>query len=251
MRRTFWTALIYISILPALANAQEFSLQPGETIEDQKDFSPFVDQHFPNRVYWGDTHLHTSNSPDAGMVGNTLPPEMAYRFARGEEVSSSGGLRVKLVRPLDWLVVSDHSEYMGLAPMLQRGDPVLLEDPVGRQVYEDYRAGGERAYNAFLELVNSVTRGELLIKNPEVMRSVWEDNNEVADRYNDPGHFSAFIGYEWSSLPSGNNLHRVVIFRDGADKASQVVPFSSVDRPAISDTSTRVPLPTVSGATCS
>lgn len=163
------------------------------------------------------------------MVGNTLPPDTAYRFARGEEVVSSTGLRTKLNRPLDWLVVSDHSEYMGLAPMLQSGDEALLSDPYGKKFYEDYKAGGETAYNAFLEIVASVTRGELLIKNPEVMRSVWEDNNAIADRFNDPGRFTAFIGYEWSSVPKGNNLHRVVIFRDDAEKTNRVVPFSSID----------------------
>jgi len=224
-------ALLSATLLPGISVGQEFTLQPGDTIEDKADFSPFVDQHFPNRVFWGDTHLHTSNSPDAGMVGNTLSPEMAYRYAMGEEVTTSTGLRSKLIRSLDWLVVSDHSEYMGLAPMLQRGDPALLADPFGKQVYEDFRAGGERAYNVFLKLVNSVTRGELLIENPEVLRSVWEENNAIADRYNDPGRFTAFIGYEWSSVPAGNNLHRVVIFRDGADKADQVVPFSSIDSP--------------------
>jgi hypothetical protein len=222
---------VALALVAAGARAQEFTIQRGETIEDKKDFSPFVDQHFPNRVFWGDTHLHTSNSPDAGLVGNTLPPEMAYRYAMGEEVVTSTGLRSKLIRPLDWLVVSDHSEYMGIAPMLQRGDRALLDDPFGAQLYKDFRAGGETAYNAFLELVASVTRGEMLIDNPEVMRSVWESNNKIADEFNDPGHFTAFIGYEWSSVPAGNNLHRVVIFRDSAEKASQVVPFSSIDSP--------------------
>ena len=231
MKITTVATIFAIVLSPTLSLGQEFTLQKGETIEDEADYSPFVDQHFPNRVFWGDTHLHTSNSPDAGMVGNTLPPEMAYRYAMGEEVVSSTGLRTKLVRPLDWLVVSDHSEYMGLAPMLQRGDQALLDDPYGKQFYEDYRAGGEKAYNAFLELVASVTRGELLIENPEVLRSVWEDNNAIADRFNDPGRFTAFIGYEWSSVPAGNNLHRVVIFRDNAEKADQVVPFSSIDSP--------------------
>lgn len=120
---------------------------------------------------------------------------------------------------------------MGLAPMFRRGDPVLLEDPVGKQLCDDFRAGGGRACNALLEPVNSVTRGELLIENPEVMRLVWVDNNEGTDRYDDPGRFSAFIGHEWSSLPSGTNVHRVVILQDGADKAGQVVPFSSVESP--------------------
>lgn len=231
MTLKFYSIVALALILPLQANAQEFSITKGETIERKQEFSPFVDQYFPNRVYWGDTHLHTSNSPDAGMVGNTLSPADAYRFAKGEEVTSSTGTRTKLVRPLDWLVVSDHSEYMGLAPMLQRGDEALLDDPFGAKLYEEFQAGGEEAYLAFIEIVDSVTRGELLIDNPEVMRTVWEDNNAIADSFNSPGHFTAFIGYEWSSLPQGNNLHRVVVFRDDAEKADQVVPFSSIDSP--------------------
>jgi hypothetical protein len=196
-------------------------------------YSPFVDQHHPDRVYWGDTHLHTSNSADAGFVGNTLDPEAAYRFAMGEEVTSSTGLRTKLIRPLDFLVVSDHSEYMGLAPMLQSGDPALLADPVGRRWYDMFNAGQEQAYAAFREVVQSVTEGKLLVKNPEVMRTVWQQNNAIADEFNNPGQFTAFIGYEWSSLPGGRNLHRVVIFRDDASSANQVVPFSSLDSPDV------------------
>jgi len=231
MKSTAIGFLFAIAVSTSVAYGQEFSLQKGETIEDKKDFSPFVDQHYPNRVFWGDTHLHTSNSPDAGMVGNSVSPEMAYRYAKGEEVTSSTGLRSKLIRPLDWLVVSDHAEYMGIAPMLQTGDQALLDDPYGAQLYEAFRAGGDKAYNAFLEIVASVARGELLIKNPEVMRSVWEENNAIADQQNNPGVFTAFIGFEWSSLPDGNNLHRVVIFRDDAKKADEVVLFSSIDSP--------------------
>jgi len=218
-----------LSILVSTVSAQEFSVHEDEVASDTPDFSPFVDRHYPQRVYWGDTHLHTANSPDAGLVGNKLGPDMAYRFARGEEVTSSGGLRVKLIRPLDFLVVSDHSEYMGFAPMLVTGDPVLLSDPTGKRWYDMYNGGQEQAYAAFRELVTSVTEGNMLIKNDAVMRTVWERNNATADEFNDPGKFTAFIGYEWSSLPQGNNMHRVMIFRDDASKANQIVPFSSMD----------------------
>lgn len=220
-------------VLGGAALAQEFTVAPEDVQGNEPDYSPFVDQHFPNRVYWGDTHMHTSNSPDAGLVGNTLGPDMAYRFARGEEVTSSTGLRVKLKRRLDFLVVSDHSEYMGLAPMLQTGDPALLADPTGKRWYDMFNAGKEEAYAAFREAVQSVTEGNLLIKNEGVMRTVWERNNATADEFNEPGKFTAFIGYEWSSMPGGRNLHRVVIFRDAADRANQVVPFSSIDSPDV------------------
>ncbi|MGI9482689.1 MAG: DUF3604 domain-containing protein, partial [Hyphomicrobiales bacterium] len=162
MHKLISTAFVAAAMMlnaSSLGLAQEFSITSDQVIQNVKDFSPFVDQHFPNKVLWGDTHLHTSNSPDAGMVGNSLSPDAAYRFAKGEEVTSSGGLRTKLVRPLDFLVVSDHSEYMGLAPMLQSGDQALLDDPYGKQLYEKFNAGGDQAYAAFREIVQSVTEG--------------------------------------------------------------------------------------------
>ena len=219
-------ALVLVT-MPALA--QEFTLHKEDVVGDKPDYSPFVDRHYPQRVYWGDTHLHTANSPDAGLVGNTLGPDMAYRFARGEEVTASGGLRVKLIRPLDFLVVADHSEYMGLPPMLAAGDPVLLSDPTGKRWYDMYNGGPEQTVAAMREVVDSVVAGTNLIKNDGVMRTIWERNNATADEFNDPGNFTAFIGYEWTSFPGGNNLHRVVVFRDDASKANQVVPFSSMD----------------------
>src|SRR5881296_2876898 len=96
------------------AAAQDIPPPTGEKIQ----YSPYPRKNFPTRVYFGDTHLHTSYSTDAGMIGNTLGPDEAYRFARGEEVTSSTGVRARLQRPLDFLVVSDHSENLGLAPMI-------------------------------------------------------------------------------------------------------------------------------------
>ena len=98
MKRWLLAAAL-IALMGSAASGQEFTIQEGETTSNQPDFSPYVDQNFADRVYWGDTHLHTSNSGDAGFVGNTLGPDMAYRFARGEEVTSSTGLRAKLSRP--------------------------------------------------------------------------------------------------------------------------------------------------------
>jgi len=88
-----------------------------------QNYSPFVERKGLETVYWGDTHLHTAYSTDAGMIGNTLSPDEAYRFARGEEVTSSTGIPARLVRPLDFLVVSDHAENLGLAPMIAESNP--------------------------------------------------------------------------------------------------------------------------------
>ena len=221
--------LILLLLAGAPAFSQEFTLDPEDVQGNEPDYSPYVDRNIPDRVFWGDTHMHTSNSPDAGLVGNTLGPDTAYRFARGEEVTSSTGLRVKLIRPLDFLVVSDHAEYLGLPVMLNSGDPALLADPYGKRLYEMFRAGPEEAYNAFRELLEGVTQRKELIKNEGMKRSAWERFTATADEFNEAGKFTAFIGFEWSSLPQGNNLHRVVILRDGADRANQVLPYSLFD----------------------
>ena len=188
-----------------------------------------MDRNIPVRVFFGDTHHHTANSPDAGLIGNTLGPDMAYRFARGEEVTSSTGLRVKLNRPLDFLVVSDHAEYLGLPVMIRNGDPVLLADPYGKRWYDMFQTGKDGAYDAVMEIIGSATKGVPLITTESVTRSVWERFTKTAEQFNDPGRFTAFIGFEWSSLPQARNLHRVVIFRDGADRANQVLPYSLFD----------------------
>jgi hypothetical protein len=209
--------------------AQEYSVDRKDIKGNEPDYSPYVDRNIPNRVYWGDTHHHTSYSPDAGLVGNTLDPEQAYRFARGDEVTSSSGLRVKLIRPLDFLVVSDHAEYIGLADMLRDSDPALLSDPNGNRWHSMYQAGGEQAYAAFVEIVKSATERNKLLDNKDVERTIWERFTAIADNYDNPGVFTAFIGFEWSSVPNGNNLHRVMIFRDNAARANQVLPYSLFD----------------------
>ena len=213
----------------ALAQTDAGTLEIEDVAHNKADYSPFVDRHVPDRVLWGDTHLHSSYSFDAGFFGNTLPPEQAYRFARGEEVTSSTGERVKLIRPLDFLVVADHAEYFGLADLMTRGDPVISEDPVTARWYKLRQGTQEDGMQAFYEGVESITSAENLVENPAIQRTAWETTLEYAEAYNDPGKFTAMIGYEWSSSPSGNNLHRVVMFRDGADRARQIVPFSAFD----------------------
>jgi len=221
------------ALIASSAIAQELTPNKEHTISKTEAYSPFVDQHFPNRVLWGDTHLHTSNSVDAGFVGNRLGPEQAYRFARGEEVTSSSGLRAQLLRPLDFLVIADHAEYFGLATMIKEGHPALLADPVGKRWYDMFNESKEGGFNAFMEIVRSGSgdNPEELIKNPSVKQSLWESVNAIADEYNEPGRFTALIGFEWSAVPKGGNLHRVVIFRDGSGRANQVGPLPFFDSP--------------------
>lgn len=99
-------------------NAQDMGIEPEDIRIDKKEYSPYLDRGFPQRVFWGDTHVHTSYSTDAGIVGCIRDPEDAYRFALGEEVVSNTGIRARIMKPLDFLVVSDHAENLGLAPMI-------------------------------------------------------------------------------------------------------------------------------------
>ena len=207
----------------------------NKVLERPKIYSPYVertasDANLAEGVYWGDTHLHTSYSTDSGMLGNTLGPEEAYRFARGEEVRSAAGLRVRLIRPLDFLVVADHAENLGLSVMIAESNPELLKNKWGRKVYDMVKAGkGRDAFQLWLK--DSVTVNKDPIDNRKMTRTVWDRQIAFAEKYNEPGRFTALIGFEWSSINTmqkPGNLHRVVIFKDGRDKAGQVLPFSTV-----------------------
>jgi hypothetical protein len=195
------------------------------------DYSPNVALPPPTQVFWGDTHLHTDASTDAAARGNRLGLEAAYRFARGETVTSSTGQRARLRRPLDFLVVADHSDGMGFFNMLVTGHPELMKEELGRR-WRKLLAEGKGTVVA-REVVNGFAQGTLPWKtnDPALMRTVWDANIAAAEQFNDPGNFTAFIGFEWTSLVKGNNLHRVVVFRDGAGRARQVLPYTLGDSP--------------------
>ena len=196
-----------------------------------KTYSPYAQRGFPSRPLFGDTHLHTSMSMDAGAFGNRLGVREAYQFARGDEVTSSTGLPVKLSRPLDFLVIADHSDNMGFFPDMLAGAPHILSDPTGKDWYERVQAG--KGVGVALELIGLFSQGEFpeaLMYTPDSRpyKSAWKETVDAAEEYNDPGKFTALIGYEWTSLAKGNNLHRVVVYRDDAGKALQMVPYTTV-----------------------
>ncbi len=210
------------------ATGTDFAIDAENVPMKDPVYSPFVGDDYPNRVYWGDSHLHTSYSWDAGLVGNTLGPEDAYRFAKGEQIRASSGQRAKLVRPLDWLVVADHAESLGVAVLIERSDPAILASDVGRKTHDLYKRGD--IYGAFETWgLNVIVGGNNPLADPTLTRTVWEEIINHAENHNEPNKFTAFIGYEWSAAPQGNNLHRVVVMRDGADEASQLLPFASYD----------------------
>ena len=232
----FVIAVFVLPCTPAPLAAQELPNLDKKTAEEvlpKKSYSPNVDENYPKRVFWGDTHLHTSQSIDAVMFGTRLGPDDAYRFARGEEVISSTGQRVQLSRPLDFLVVADHAENLGTMSAVLAGDPRLMEDPVLKRWHDLMNQGPEGGLKVYGEVVTEyLGKGQPFpgpLNDPKMLRSFWERNNAIAEKYNNPGHFTALIGYEWSSNTAGNNLHRVVVFRDNAEKTNQVMPFSAFD----------------------
>ncbi|KPK52308.1 MAG: hypothetical protein AMJ59_27030 [Gammaproteobacteria bacterium SG8_31] len=193
-------------------------------------YSPYPEQNFPNQVFFGDTHLHTAYSPDAGLIGATLTPDDAFRFARGETVISSTGVPARLARPLDFLVVSDHAENLGLPAAVTNRDPQLLATEFGRKIAEIMAPGtieSKFAGYEYWELASQTGKDPLA--GTDFGKSMWAKATEAAERNNVPGKFTAFIGFEWTSTPNGNNLHRNVIFRGGKESADKLVPISAYD----------------------
>jgi hypothetical protein len=202
--------------------------ESAEQAFKQRPYSPYAGRNFPTRPLFGDTHLHTSFSFDAGAFGARLVPKDAYRFAKGEEINASSGQRVKLSRPLDFLVVADHSDNMGFFPQLLAGDSKMLADPQGRKWYDMIESG--KGADAALEMIMAFSQGTfpktlLSLPGTSTYQTAWRETIKAADEANDPGRFTAFIGYEWTSNTGGNNLHRNVIFRDNGAKAALVEPF--------------------------
>jgi hypothetical protein len=226
-----WT-IAGVCALMSSGNAQIWAQDVPGPADKKIIYSPYPSKTFPNRVYFGDTHLHTSYSADAGMAGAIVGPEDAYRFARGEEVKSNSGLPVKLSRPLDFLVIADHAENLGLAPMIAESDPALLKSEWGRKVHDLAKTGtieGQgAAFNMWIAAMQEL-KDPFKGQEDSMARPAWTRLTAAAEKYNEPGRFSAIIGYEWTSGPDGNNLHRNVLFRDGKDKADQIIPLSYYD----------------------
>ena len=195
-----------------------------------RPYSPYAERNFPMRPLFGDTHLHTALSFDAGAAGARLGPREAYKFAKGEEVVSSTGQPVRLSRPLDFLVVTDHSDNMGWFADFLAGKPEILQNAQAREWYDMMQSG--KAGEAAWAIVGTFSQGKFppdIIYQPgnPAYRSTWQSIIDAAEEANDPGRFTAVIGYEWTSLSKGNNLHRNVIYRDNGDKAGLVEPYTT------------------------
>ena len=206
---------------------------PSDTarkVEAKKpDYSPYPDQKFPSRVFWGVAHVHTGYSFDSGMFGVTTTPDDLFRVATGGEVVMDNGQRFKQDRPLDWVSITDHAEYMGIADEIRAGSPELMANPQGKRWYEMSKTSPQEGVKAAIEAVLSMQTGKPVFDASKLTAAAWAHATASADKWNKPGVFTTLHGFEWTCAPGGNNLHRTVIFRDDAAHVNQIVPFSTFD----------------------
>ncbi len=224
MRRTIMVAALLLGSSAMLASCDG----PKPTA---KSAAAVKESEFPDRPLWGDTHLHTANSVDAFGFGVRLGPEEALRFARGEEVTATTGMKAKLSRPLDFLVVTDHAEALGGTKAIADAPRLLIRDATMRRWHDMMNEGPAGSQRAMAEILDARGRNAI----PEAMlnadgaakrtKEVWNGNVDAVERYNEPGKFTAFHGFEYTLMQGGNNLHRNIIFRDGEDKVRTVVPI--------------------------
>jgi uncharacterized protein DUF3604 len=191
--------------LPALAAAEAATTDMGTLDKESAEkafakppYSPYAGRNFPTRPLFGDTHLHTSFSMDAGAFGARLGPKDAYRLARGEEITASSGQQVKLSRPLDFLVVTDHSDGFGFFPLLFAGDAKLLAYPQGRKWYDMIQSG--KGADAAIEIIVSFSQGKMAedllpLPGTPAYRGAWQETIKASDEASESGRFTAFIGY--------------------------------------------------------
>ena len=192
-------------------------------------YSPYADATYPTRVLWGDTHLHTTTrsmrAPPVSRWMWRTRTSRAGRDGNGDERSTA-----KLSRPLDFLVVTDHSDALGVVDQVIRGNPELLANPELRALHDEFNKGSEGAAKAMEYISRTLLEGgPSPLLNPALMRSTWEQYVETADRFNEPGRFTAMIGYEWTPTISGDKLHRNVLYRDDAQSARRLLPFTAAE----------------------
>lgn len=225
------TDIFSASRLQKLSTASALALitAAGSSHALDKPYSQNASPDRQKRVLWGDTHLHTDLSLDARAYGVRLDTATAYRFARGEQVTATLGQPTRLTRPLDFLVVADHSDGMGVMTQVLDGDsPKYLKEPVIQDWRKRLSKGGKESYQAGMDIVTAFTQGKApeVVYEREMLATAWAQQIKTADQFNEPGRFTAMIGYEWTSTPGGNNLHRNVLYRDDASYAGQLLPFT-------------------------
>jgi Protein of unknown function (DUF3604) len=194
-------------------------------------YSVAAAQENPTQLLWGDTHIHTSFSLDAYALANrSADPDTAFRYAKGYPVVHPyTKARIQINTPLDFLVVSDHAEYMGAILRLYERDPIIADTPAGRRLLSLIDQGRDR--DAIWALINSIKDNAPLqgLYSDTLRQTVWQEIVDTAERHNEPGAFTALSGWEWSSAPDAANLHRVVFTPAAGDIAKQFLPYSALD----------------------
>lgn len=224
MRKPILTAALLLASTALVSGCDRIEQAVGSKAE-------VTNTAYPEQVFWGDTHLHTSNSVDAFGFGTRLDPEAALRFARGEEVTATTGAKAKLARPLDFLVVSDHAEGIGATKALFEAPRMMISDPQLLRWYDMMHEGPEGSLRATGEMLAARAGGLMPaalndpVKGAARMRKLWDEHIDTVERYNEPGKFTAFMGFEYTLMQTGNNLHRNIIFRDGKDRVSTITPW--------------------------
>lgn len=225
--------LVLVAACLCLAGTNSIAAPAGDP-EASKGllYSPYANQGYPTKVLFGDVHVHTGLSGDAGGAGTRLMPRDAYRFARGEQLKSNTGQPVRISQPYDFLAVTDHTDGMGVITDILAGAPNIMADPYGRELNAAFNKGGQAARRATVDMIARFSQGEIneaLNYQPgnPAYRATWDAIVQAAEDYNEPGQFTALIGFEWTSLVKGNNLHRVVLMRDDADKAAIIEPYTT------------------------
>ena len=195
-----------------------------------QEYSPALNTAGADNLYWGDLHVHSNYSPDAFAFGNSkLSPDAALRFARGDQVTANNGMPVQLRRPLDFLLVADHAEFIGVFPKLVASDPDLLATELGSEWRSLFDKTGNigAVIGEWLKRIQDPDYEQELSE--DYRSQIWQEVAAAAERNNEPGVFTAFVGYEWTAMVAGNNLHRVVVYRDDVETATRTVPFSALD----------------------
>jgi len=180
-----------------------------------------------NDVYFGNFHIHTSYSFDGFTNGSVTNPDDAYRWAKGEAIPGGGtGGDIQIKRPLDWYVVSDHAEYMGVFKQMSNPANPISQLPIAKRITSKDQAVAFKAYSEVNDGMNAGISDPQLT-DPKVTKPIWAEVVATTESHNEPGKFTTFPGYEWTSAPDDRNLHRVVVFKNAT--AIPELPFSTID----------------------
>ena len=226
-----WTATVLTMALMAGCGSGEDASQSSAAAGGQGSAAADVPTYPQREAFFGNLHVHTGYSFDAFTNGSRTDPDDAYRWAKGEAISDgTGAPAMRILQPLDWYAVSDHAEYLGVVPRMADPESPLSELELATRVMSD-DAGV--ALGAYTELLNSINAGSPIpeLADPEINRTIWSDVLATADAHNEPGRFTTFGAFEWTSNPGAQNMHRVVLFRgDGTIPAEPYSIFES-ERP--------------------